>query len=72
MGEPQNPHFYDFGILGHVPEPQNQLFLIFGHTKIPKQKIERIPGTLKKHCFHTSQNCGDPFLKVMEKTGVKK
>ena len=24
MGEPQTPHFYDFGIWGRVPEPQNQ------------------------------------------------
>ena len=24
MGEPKNPNFYDFGIFGRVPEPQNQ------------------------------------------------
>ena len=24
MGEPKNLHFYDFGISGRVPEPQNQ------------------------------------------------
>ena len=27
MGEPQTPHFYDFGIPGRVPEPQNQYYL---------------------------------------------
>ena len=29
MGEPQTIHFYDIGILGRVPEPQNQLFRFF-------------------------------------------
>ena len=27
MGEPKNHRFYDFGIFGRVPEPQNQLCL---------------------------------------------
>ena len=27
MGEPKNPHFYDFGISEPVTEPKNQLFL---------------------------------------------
>ena len=27
MGEPKNPHFYNFGIFERVPGPQNQLFL---------------------------------------------
>ena len=27
MGEPPNPHFYDFGVFERFPEPQNQLFL---------------------------------------------
>ena len=27
MGESPNPHFYDFGIFGRVPEPQHPLFL---------------------------------------------
>ena len=27
MGEPQSPHFYDFGAFERVPKPQNQLFL---------------------------------------------
>ena len=27
MGEPKNPHSYDFWIFGRVPEPQNQLCL---------------------------------------------
>ena len=29
MGEPNNPQFYDFGIFGRVPEPQNQYYLPF-------------------------------------------
>ena len=27
MGEPENPHSYDFEISGHVPEPKNQYYL---------------------------------------------
>ena len=27
MGESKNPHFYDFGTFGRVPETQNQLCL---------------------------------------------
>ena len=27
MGEPQDLHFYDFGVFGRVPEAQNQLGL---------------------------------------------
>ena len=27
MGESKNPHFYDSGIFGRVPEPQNQYYL---------------------------------------------
>ena len=27
MGEPQTPHFYDFGAFGRVSESQNQLVL---------------------------------------------
>ena len=27
MGEPETPHFYDFGICGRVQTPQHQLFL---------------------------------------------
>ena len=49
MGEPQTPHFYDFGILGRVAEPQIQydLFLKTQDTfkkskKAPKLFLENI------------------------------
>ena len=42
MGETKNPHFFDFGIFGRVPEPQHQLFF-FGDTRIPN-KIKKHPG----------------------------
>ena len=45
MGEPKNPQFHDFGILGRVQTPPNQLFLSLetpGHLK----KSKRVP----KHC----------------------
>ena len=37
MGEPSNPHFYEFGILGHVQTPKKLIKFIFGGTRIPKQ-----------------------------------
>ena len=43
MGEPKTPHFYDFGISGRVPEPQNQLFLSLetpGHLKKSRKSLE--------------------------------
>ena len=33
MGETETPHFYDFRIFGHVPEPQNHYLFIFGDTR---------------------------------------
>ena len=44
MGEPQTPHFYDFGISGRVPEPQNQLFLSLetpGHPTKTSKSLEK-------------------------------
>ena len=59
MGEPQTPHFYDFGILGRVPEPQNQLFLSLetpGHLK----QIKKIPlNNLKTYYCYKTQNSGN-------------
>ena len=43
IGEPKTPHFYDFGILGRVPEPQSQLCLSLetpGHLKEIKKSLE--------------------------------
>ena len=34
MGEPQNPHFYDFGAIGRVPEPQQPILFNFCDTRI--------------------------------------
>ena len=48
MGETETPDFYDFGIFGRVPEPQNQLLFIFGDIMIPKQNIKKILVT----CFN--------------------
>ena len=44
MGEPENHHFYDFGVLGRVPEPQNHLVLSF-ETPGYLNKIKKILGT---------------------------
>ena len=40
MGDTKTPHFYDFGILGRVPEPQTPINSIFWDTKTPKQNQE--------------------------------
>ena len=40
MGEPENPHFYDFGIFERVTKPQNQHYLSLetpGHLKKIKE-----------------------------------
>ena len=39
MGEFNTPNFYDFGIVGHVREQQNHLFL-FSETPIIIRKCE--------------------------------
>ena len=41
MGETETSHFYDFGISGRVPEPQNQYYLSLetpSHSKESKKK----------------------------------
>ena len=50
MGEPKNPHFYDFWIFGHAPEPQNHLLLSLerlGHLN----KSWKILGSFLKYYF---------------------
>ena len=47
MGEPTNPHFYDFGIFGRVLEPQNQYYLSLetpGHLNKKQEKYQSISG----------------------------
>ena len=41
MGEPQNSHFYDFGIFGRFPEPQKPILFIFGDTRTPGNNREK-------------------------------
>ena len=45
MGEPQTPHFYDFGIFESVAKPQNQLFVSLetpGHVKTIENTFKAI------------------------------
>ena len=44
MGEPETPHFYDLGILGRVPEPQNHLSLFLETQGYFKRKQENTRG----------------------------
>ena len=63
MGEPQNHHFYDFGIFERVPAPQNQLSLSLetpGHLK----QIKKNPWGIqtyyfRKFCFFGNQHLGN-------------
>ena len=57
MGEPQNRHFYDFGIFGRVQTLQNQLFSSLETPRYLK-KSRNNTGTLQKHDFRN--------LKVLE------
>ena len=46
MGEPETPHFYDFGISGRVPGSQNQLFLFLetpGYLTKSRKPLEAFP-----------------------------
>ena len=47
MGEAQKPHFYDFGLLGLVPEPHNHLFLSL-ETQGDLKQIKKKPWNIKK------------------------
>ena len=47
MGEPKNPHFYDFGFSGRVPGSQNEFFFIFGETRMPQIIQEKTNSFLK-------------------------
>ena len=48
MGEPRNPHFYDFGFFGRpwLPKP---IICISGHTRIPTQNHDKSWGHFKTH-----------------------
>ena len=51
MGELENLHFYDFGISGRVPEPQNQFYVSLGTPRYLTNS-KKIPGRfLGKHIF---------------------
>ena len=50
MGEPENPHFYDLGTFGSVPERQNQLYLSL-ETPGQLKQIKNIPGIISKPIF---------------------
>ena len=53
MGKAQTPHFHDFGILGSVQPPQNQLFLSLetpGHHK----QIKKNTGTVSQNNIFTN------------------
>ena len=69
MGEPKNPHFDDFGILGRVQTPRNQLFLSSetpGHLK----QIKMIPGAF--YFFYKSQSSETPKNINLRKYGHRK
>ena len=72
MGEPQNPHFYDFRTFERVLSSPNHLFLSWetpGHLK----QIKKNPHVFAKSYFYKSQNVGNlNVLTISEKAGVEK
>ena len=70
MGEPQTPHFYDFGISEPVTKPQSQLFLSLDTPEYLKKKQEN-PGTFFKYHVCKSRDLGNPFLTISPKTGTE-
>ena len=70
MREPQTPHFYDFGISGRVPEPQNQYYLSL-ETPGYLNEIKKEPwGIFQKILFWYIIFFGNSFLSIFEKTGA--
>ena len=63
MGEPENPHFHDFGILGRVPEPQNQLYLTL--------ETPRYLTKIKKHSWHILENIYFRNLTILKSENEK-
>ena len=59
MGESQTPHFYDFGISGRVPQPQNQYYLSF-ETPGYLTEFKKNPT----HCFENIMFININILKI--------
>ena len=81
MGESKNLHFYDFGIWGRVPAPQNQYYLsLEARGDFKKAKINQTHFWKTPYIFHIFQNVGnckigkswaprnldDPFNKILK------
>ena len=60
LGEATTPHFYDFGIFGGAPEPQNQLFVSL-ETPDYLKRTKKIPWNMSKsYYFHKSHFLESP------------
>ena len=71
MGEPKNPHVYDFGILGRVPEPQNQYYLSLETPRyLQHSKKKRI--IFKNIYIIKSQLFGNPDVRPFPKRRAPK
>ncbi len=60
MGEPNNPHFYDFWIFGHVPKPQNQLFLSLETPGYLNKTKKNHWNIFQTYYLYKSQNFENP------------
>ena len=56
----ETPHFFDFGIFGHAPEPQNQYYLFLEnprHFKITTKNQEKSKRNVDEiRCWENSEN----------------
>ena len=72
MGEPETPHFYDFGVFERVPEPQNHVFLSL-ETPGYLTKIKKHPWNIVKHIFFINPKCWESrILTFFEKARTNK
>ena len=67
MGEPQTS-FYDFGISGRVPEPQNQYYLSL-ETSEYFNKSKQNPKSFPKHMFWKFRHLRHQQIEVCGKDG---
>ena len=63
MGEPSNPHFYDFWIFGRIPEPQNQYYLSLETPRYLKKSQEMSSSCWKYHVCKYRNNGYPKFWK---------
>ena len=71
MGEPQNPHFHDFGTLGRVPGSQNQLIASAGTPRYLKQSKKQSQIIFENIIFINIRSYDFNLLWCLEAAGAQ-